>query len=224
MNSLVLKGVLGFSASTAVAAGATKLAVGSGNVEPKSISKLMGDHYPEKRLLFKGYQGVFNGSQPEWKFVWKKYFNAYVGSPNNPFSVQLTSADGNAPDAFMKACKDIFGVKVSSVENEKFVWALEYCTRQTSVGDLIYGTEKRPVPTSGNQGDVSSKWTELWNTYRADNQGKSNGQDEWGLFVSSTNETNVPQEFKDRCAKEIQVKTGDLKHRSFVNALKYCSK
>ncbi|CBY92393.1 hypothetical protein HF1_03850 [Mycoplasma haemofelis str. Langford 1] len=222
MNTLVRNAALGFSASTAVSAGATKLVLPR-EKESKSISKWIGDRFPEKRLLIRGWGKKQDGSPEEWKVAWKNYLNAYSGAESNPFSLTLTLTDssGNAPSEFIDACKKRFSVQVSDIEDERLVHVLEYCTRSTSVEDLILSTSKRLLSSSDSSG-----WNELWNAYKKDNADKESGKDEWGIFTSKggTNDTNATQNFKNKCNSEKLVKTGSKTHRSFINVFKYCSK
>ncbi|AEW45192.1 hypothetical protein MHC_01630 [Mycoplasma haemocanis str. Illinois] len=216
MNGLVKNAALGFSISTAISGGVTKLAL-SGKEAPKSISKWIWDHYPEKRLLFIGWGGRHDGSTEAWQAAWKKYLSAYSGEGRNPFNVNLTN-ETNAPQAFMSECKKRFSVKVSSIEDERLVHVLEYCTRSTSVEDLIMTTSKSLVSSSD-----SSAWSELWNIYKKDNENKGSRKDEWGLLPPQGSADNSDA-LKNKCDSEKKVKTGSKTNRSFINVLKYCSK
>ncbi|AEG72700.1 hypothetical protein MHF_0424 [Mycoplasma haemofelis Ohio2] len=226
MNTLVRNAALGFSASTAVSAGATKLVLPRER-ESKSISKWIGDRFPEKRLLIRGWGKKQDGSPEEWKVAWKNYLNAYSGAESNPFSLTLTDSSGNAPSEFIDACKKRFSVQVSDIEDERLVHVLEYCTRSTSVEDLILSTSKRLLSSTSKRllsSSNSSGWNELWNAYKKDNADKESGKDEWGIFTAKGGGSNDSNSLKTKCDSEKLVKTGSKTHRSFINVFKYCSK
>ncbi|AEW45122.1 hypothetical protein MHC_01280 [Mycoplasma haemocanis str. Illinois] len=205
MNPLVLKGVAGALSLTAVA-GIVKLSIGSSRI-PQPISLLLEKHRPDKRLLFKARKG----SDPDWKSAWQRYLSAYSGLDKNPFSVNLSSSgNGDAPNEFMDGCEALFKEKVLSIDDYKYEQVLEYCTRDTLVSDFAW--------EEGKQLADNGSWNDLWKKYY------TSGDDFWNLKNGSYNEGNMNGEFKDKCSKEFNVKTGNPKHPSVTRAITYCSK
>ncbi|AEG72775.1 hypothetical protein MHF_0503 [Mycoplasma haemofelis Ohio2] len=210
MNALVLKGALGLTASAGIA-GITTLAVGSSSKAiPQSIEKLLSKNRPDKRLLRKGYDGKDDGSPKEWKFVWKNYVSAHLGSRSNPLSVALSNPDGNAPEAFMKACEKLFEEKVGGVDSERYELALDYCTRDAYAKDWIWAKGYQAL-SEHNSNDAA--WSDLWNTYKSGNI--------WSLTVTSGTATT---DFKQRCGQEGAKSAPTHEDPIVLNVLKYCSK
>ncbi|AEW45236.1 hypothetical protein MHC_01850 [Mycoplasma haemocanis str. Illinois] len=212
MNARVLKGVLGLTASIGIA-GITTLTVRSfSKATPQSIEKLLIKSRPDKRLLRKGYAGKTDGSQEEWKFVWKSYVNAHSGLANNPLAVELKNPDGNAPEEFRAACEKLFEEKVEGIDSEKYQLALQYCTRNAYVKDWIWEKGYQALSELNSE---DGEWTNLWNAYKAESN-------IWSL--SDHSNSNVTEEFKKRCGQEGSKAASGYQDTTVLNVLKYCSK
>ncbi|CBY92400.1 hypothetical protein HF1_03920 [Mycoplasma haemofelis str. Langford 1] len=223
MNSLATKGLAGLAASTAVAGGVgMAIKLSSSKEELQSIKTLIKKHNPTKRLLSRGDQG-------KWKGVWKQYRTDYQNESSNPFNLTLTKVtsiqEEAAPENFMTSCTSLSEEKVEGIKSDKYQLVDKYCTRLTSVSDLISDTGKRVLPKGDN--GQSQEWKNLWKIYRQANKNKQSGGDIWGLSGSSwTNSEELveaPSNFREKCESESQVETGDTNHNSFINVLKYCS-
>ncbi|AEW45198.1 hypothetical protein MHC_01660 [Mycoplasma haemocanis str. Illinois] len=230
MKSLATKGLVGLATSSAVAGGiGIAIKFSSSKKELKSIRTLIKKHSPSQRLLFREDKGAADGSSSEWKRVWKQYRTDFQNSSNNPFKLTLAKVsdiqDEAAPENFMTSCSSLFEEKVEGIKSDKYQVVEKYCTRLTSVSDLISDSGKRVLP-KGNDGQ-SQEWKELWKRYRKDNEDKKSEGGIWKLSDSSWNENEnlveAPSKFREKCESESQVKTGDINHHSFTNVLNYCS-
>ncbi|AEG72637.1 hypothetical protein MHF_0358 [Mycoplasma haemofelis Ohio2] len=207
MHSLAAKGIAGFVGSAALS-GVTLWSIKASRAteEPKSISKLLGEKRPDKRLLFNGYQGKTDGSQEAWRFAWKKYVGDHSGLAKNPFSLTINSSLVNAPAEFMNACKNLFGEKVLNQESEKYSLAFEYCTRDALVSDWIWVKGKQLVNSN------SGNWGNLWNKYQSANKYKWNAA-----------EVDSQDKFKSKCTSEYSAPAGADNDVSVLRILEYCS-
>ncbi|CBY92404.1 hypothetical protein HF1_03960 [Mycoplasma haemofelis str. Langford 1] len=228
MNPIATKGALGLAASTAVA-GTVGMAVKfSGQEKPRSIKDLLWQHKPEKRLLFKRYLDKEDGSQPEWKEAWKKYRTNYKDSERDPLGLLTKPVDlndANAPSNFMESCESLFKKEVHNIKSDRYQLADNYCTRLTSVADLVWESNRK-VLAKGNDGN-SSEWKGLWKKYIEANLGKDTGKDEWQVFEkkweSTSDQEAATDKFRSKCESESLVKTGSRSHASYQKVIDYCS-
>ncbi|AEG72607.1 hypothetical protein MHF_0328 [Mycoplasma haemofelis Ohio2] len=204
MNPIALKGAAG-ALGMATVAGVVKMSVGS-STSPQLISSLLEKNHPDKRLLFKAR----GANSPDWKRAWQRYVASHSGTRKNPFSVSLSSSsNGDAPVPFMEKCEALFKEKVQSVDDDKYEQALEYCTRDTLVSDFVW--------TSGKQLAGDGELASLWKKYF------ESSDDFWNL-KSGKSASDMHNDFKTKCSKEFEVKTGDAKHPSVSRVINYCSK
>ncbi|AEW45103.1 hypothetical protein MHC_01185 [Mycoplasma haemocanis str. Illinois] len=201
--NLAAKGALGFASSALVSGVFTSSVRPSG---PRTISRWIQDRRPDRRLLFDGYHKDFSGATPVWQFVWKKYTNDFSSGNSNPF--RLTNMSGeNASQEFRNMCKKLFRESVSSTDDEKYIYAVEYCTRPTLVLDLIWD--------QGYEIASDSDWNNLWKEYKNNNF--------WNI-TSATSDDNAPEKFKTKCKAESEKAQGNKKDASVAKVIKYCSK
>nr|WP_014272264.1 hypothetical protein [Mycoplasma haemocanis] len=225
MNPIVTKGLLGLIASTAVVGVAIKF---SGKERPQSIKDLLRQNRPEKRLLFKRYLDKDDGSQQEWKEVWKKYRTDYKDSNRDPLGLltkPVSLDDVNAPSNFMESCESLYKEEVHNTKSDRYQLVDNYCTRLTSITDLVWESNRK-VLAKGTDGK-STEWKGLWKKYIEDNLGKDTGKDMWQIFEKKWESVNDQEEatekFRSKCESESQIKTGSKNHDSYQRVMDYCS-
>ncbi|AEW45102.1 hypothetical protein MHC_01180 [Mycoplasma haemocanis str. Illinois] len=206
--TLAAKGALSFVSSALVSGTFTSAVRPAG---PKTIFKLIRETRPDRRMLFDGYNKVFDGSSDHWKFVWKKYRNDFPAGVSNPFSLTQLTGD-NAPKEFRDTCRKLFfNESASSTDDEKYNWAVEYCTRSTLVSDWIWESGHEIVPKDNN----TDEWKKLWAKYKDSNV--------WNISDSSSN-GEAPEGFKKKCEEEANKTSGNKRDVSVNRVFKYCSK
>nr|WP_045118308.1 hypothetical protein [Mycoplasma haemocanis] len=203
MQFMIGKVGAGIAASTAVL-GTIGIVTKISKKVAVPIKTLLEKSRPDKRLLF----AARGASNSDWKSAWKRYINQHKGSNEDPFTLGTFSGE-DAPNNFMSKCESLFEEKVVYESDDKYNLALEFCTRDTLASDFIWEQGKRVL----NGGDNDS-WSNVWSQYKRDG-------DLWNLNKSQ--ESQVPQEFKNRCSEETNSKAQDANSPKVLAAVKYCS-
>ncbi|AEW45121.1 hypothetical protein MHC_01275 [Mycoplasma haemocanis str. Illinois] len=229
MNSVLLwKAILGLVAGATVTTGTiyfgTDLFRGEQKIEKKTISTLLRDLNPDKRLLTSDIEA----SNQVWKDAWANYRNN--NKESNPWGIktwskvtQSVQSGDNAPDDFVSKCVYQGNLRVSNGSDSLYENALKYCTRDTLVEDLV----KESGRSLREKGDgKSSEWKALWTKYREANKNKGVGQDEWKISDntwSSVTEEDAPEKFRNKCETESKLKESKFGSDSVQRVLSYCT-
>nr|WP_014272173.1 hypothetical protein [Mycoplasma haemocanis] len=164
------------------------------NPEKKSISSLLKEKNPEKRLIEKSS----TGSESEWKAAWKNYLT----SGGNIWSIdggdKQPNGTDNAPSDFIQKCLDKSNISVDNEQDTIYSQVLNYCTRDTLIKDLIFGSKRILVNASDKD---TSEWNASWALYKSKNTNTSKNGDKWALddWDKKHSESNAPDSFKKKC-------------------------
>ncbi|AEW45783.1 hypothetical protein MHC_04635 [Mycoplasma haemocanis str. Illinois] len=198
-----LAGVGGVAAVTGAAIGIPKLLA----EKEQSISDLIKTKNPEKRLI--SATAVGDGA---WKKAWQAYRTANKSALVSEDTFRLSDWSGvisgeikdtdDAKQTFLDACFVNSKKKVLS-NSQLYKDVLNYCTRDTTISDLVTDSKKTVLSKEIQKSDP--KWKAAWERYRLAN--KDLGTDTWAASGFSSAKDNADQDalegFRDQCESKL---------------------
>ncbi|CBY93121.1 hypothetical protein HF1_11130 [Mycoplasma haemofelis str. Langford 1] len=200
--------------------GVTGSAIGANYLLSKdpNIPELIKSKNPEKRLLDK------NSSAEAWKAAWKAYREANNSKEKDIWSIEgwkkeSSVADAEAPEAFRKGC-------ASRIEGSSKLYdeVISYCTRKTTLADLISDDSGRRLLVKTDKGDTP-EWKAVWSAYKKVNTTQSKDKDEWKLdnWESDSKKEEASDAFMDKCKTNSETEGYDPNTPLYQQLLKYCT-
>ncbi|AEG73484.1 hypothetical protein MHF_1248 [Mycoplasma haemofelis Ohio2] len=199
-----LAGAGGVAAATGAALGIPKLL----EEKEKPVSELIKIHNPEKRLITATAVG-----DSAWKKAWQAYRTTNKSAPVGKDTFQLSdwsgviSGDINATDDAKKTLLDACSLnskKKVLQDSQLYKDVLSYCTRDTTISDLVTESKKTVLSKIGTQ-TSDPKWKAAWERYRLANKGLST--DAWSVSGFSSAKDNANQNaldgFRDQCESKL---------------------
>ncbi|AEW45125.1 hypothetical protein MHC_01295 [Mycoplasma haemocanis str. Illinois] len=191
---------------------------------PVNISSLMKEVDPQRRLITTSEAG-----DDYWKAAYKSYresgkdvWGLGVGSSISQELIDATSE-------FIAKCKSNGQLNVYGKDDPLYRQVLAYCTRNTTVRDLIEEgkTGRRLLDASANGSDKETGWEDAWKAYRTQNNvGGGSGKNPWGVegWESKRAGDTLPTNYKTKCAEKAKQPAYKLDDENYRNVLAWCTK
>ncbi|AEW45798.1 hypothetical protein MHC_04710 [Mycoplasma haemocanis str. Illinois] len=178
-----------------------------------TVSKLFKDQ--GRTLLTKG------SDEDQWKSRWSEY----VKEGKNIWNLgdyESQKADTNrVPDSFQEKCLVNSETNVSGIEDPLYSEVIKHCSKEFTVSHFV---SKRSGITSLNTASDQDNdgWNAAWKKYLDDN-GSNNPWDVSG-WVSSSQPTTAPEDFRTKCNSKKDEKILWDKDDRFSKFVSWCTK
>ncbi|CBY92309.1 hypothetical protein HF1_03010 [Mycoplasma haemofelis str. Langford 1] len=188
------------------------------------ISSLMKEVDPQKRFITATSTGGDS---------WKAAYKAYRESGKDVWGLGVKTASPetliDATTEFLAKCKSNGKVKVSGKDDPLYKQVLAYCTRDTTVRDLIEEgkTGRKLLDSSDTGNDKESGWEDAWTAYRTKNHVEGGtSQNPWEVEGWDNKKTGntLPTDYKTKCAEKAKQPAYRLEDENYKNVLAWCTK
>ncbi|AEG73444.1 hypothetical protein MHF_1204 [Mycoplasma haemofelis Ohio2] len=217
----VVKPVIGLAGLSAVGAGGMLL---YGSPSPSfekpvthSFRDLMLSKHRGRRLI------SGNANSSHWLSGWKIYLES---KENNPWNLSSWSPNNtwfeNVPSDFMKACEDNSERDMSGANDPLYDQVIKYCTRNTTVLDLIDENASGRELMAKVTGLSDTHWNAALRSYK--DELEKTKSDVWGLKKDGQSSEITMDAFMDKCLEESSAEAWDISSPTYTRVLSWCTK